>query len=104
MKLTTVKPIRATFLTLFCSCFAQLNSDNMFVYAQYTSPPDCGASCYSERARQRNMDWIKGSTEYSRMVNDNSQDMSPIITLVILGGVGLGVFYWFFKSSGDKSD
>ncbi len=104
MKLTTVKPIRATLLALFCSCVAQPNSDNMFVFAQYTSPPNCGASCYSERSRERNMEWVRGSTEYSRMVNDNSQDMPLIIPLIIGGGIGGGIFYWFYRASRDKRD
>lgn len=104
MKLTTVKTIRATLLVLFCSCIAQPNSDNMFVFAQYTSPPNCGASCYSERSRERTMEWVRGSTEYESRLNDKSQDMSPIIPLVILGGIGGGVFYWFFRVSGDKRD
>lgn len=98
MKSISVKSIRITLLALLCSCVAEFNSDHMFVYAQYTSPPNCGASCYSERGRQRDMDWLKGSTEYNSRINNTSQDMSPVITIVILGGVGFGVYYWMKKS------
>lgn len=103
MKLTTAKTIRATLLALFCSCVAQPNSDNMFVFAQYTSPPNCGASCYSERSRERTMDWVRGSTEYESRLNDKSQDdMSGLILGVI---VSCGVWYWvwyLYKNTRNK--
>jgi len=98
MKSISVKSIRTTLLALLCSCVAQSNPDNMFVYAQYTSPPNCGPSCYSERGRQQTMDWVRGSTEYNSRINDTSQDMSPVIPIVILGGVGFGIYYWMKKS------
>lgn len=98
MKSTSVSLIRTTLLALFCSYVAQFNSENMSVYAQYTSPPNCGASCYSERARQRDMEWVRGSTEYNSRINDKSQGMSSVISVVILGGIGFGVYYWMKKS------
>ncbi|MBD2152600.1 hypothetical protein H6F44_21115 [Pseudanabaena sp. FACHB-1277] len=98
MKLTPVKTIRATLLALFCSCVAQPNSDNMFVFAQYTSPPNCGASCYSERSRQRTMEWVRGSREYESRLNDKSQgDMSMsdiILGVIIAAGVGFGIYLY----------
>jgi hypothetical protein len=95
MKLTTVKTIRATLLALFCSCVAQPNSDNMFVFAQYTMPPDCGPSCISERGRQQEMSRIRGVAEYESRLNDNSQGMPPVIPIVILAaGVGFGIYLY----------
>jgi hypothetical protein len=95
MKLTTVKTIRATLLALFCSCVAQTNSDNMFVFAQYTMPPDCGSSCISERGRQQEMDRTMALREYESRLNDKSQDMSSVIPIVVLAaGVGFGIYLY----------
>jgi hypothetical protein len=103
MKLTTVNPIRAILLALFCSCVVQPNSGNMFVFAQYTMPPNCGPSCFSERGRQQEMSRIRGVAEYESRLNDKSQDdMSGIIPGVI---VCCGVWYWvwyLYKNTRNK--
>ena len=94
MKLTTVKTIRATLLALFCSCVAQPNSDNMFVFAQYTMPPNCGPSCFRERDRQQEMYRSRVLGEYESGLNDNSQGMPLVIPIVILAAVGFGIYLY----------
>ena len=102
MKLTTVKTIRATLLVLFCSCVAQPNLDNMFVFAQYTMPPDCGPSCISERGRQQEMNRIRVLGEYESRLNDKSQvDMSGIIPWIVCCGVCYWVWY-LYKNTRNK--
>jgi hypothetical protein len=104
MKSISVKSIRTTLLTFLCSCIVQPNPENMFVYAQYTSPPNCGASCYSERARQNDMNWATGSAGYNNALNGSSQGIPPVIPIIVLGGVAFCIYHAVKNSANKDKD